>query len=221
MVQTWLDITELLAPETCVFYDSQWRILGIKLDLKHFLSRTTGIHEDIFYGIRPATVASVSTKKFWASQRQTTRPEDLAYSLLGLFEVNTPLLYGEGGVKTFVRLQMQIINRSDDDSIFAWMDLSEWGWFGLLAPSPRVFASCRFVQRSLPDFFGFKEPYTMMHRGLRLRRFMRRIEVDDDMGGSIFAVLGLACRAEEPPPDLHQFKYFSEQTALQTPKLLV
>lgn len=53
----------------------------------------------------------------WASGRVTTREEDIAYCLLGIFDVNMPLLYGEGG-KAFMRLQEEIIKRSNDLSIF-------------------------------------------------------------------------------------------------------
>ena len=45
--------------------------------------------------------------------------EDKAYSLLGLFDVNMPLLYGEGH-RAFRRLQLEIIKQSSDESILAW-----------------------------------------------------------------------------------------------------
>ncbi|KAI1373156.1 hypothetical protein F4677DRAFT_231410 [Hypoxylon crocopeplum] len=54
-----------------------------------------------------------------AAGRQTTRIEDQAYCLLGLFGINMPLLYGEEG-KAFIRLQQEILRVSDDESIFAW-----------------------------------------------------------------------------------------------------
>lgn len=60
---------------------------------------------------------SVHTKMVWASRRATTRAEDRAYSLMGLFNVNMPLLYGEGGGKAFERLQDEIIKRTSDQSI--------------------------------------------------------------------------------------------------------
>jgi hypothetical protein len=55
----------------------------------------------------------------WASRRQTTRAEDKSYCLLGIFNINMPLLYGEGE-QAFVRLQEEIIRRNSDDSILAW-----------------------------------------------------------------------------------------------------
>jgi len=63
---------------------------------------------------------SVAQKMSWAALRKTTREEDRAYSVMGLFGVNMPLLYGEGGDKAFVRLQREIMKQSIDDSIFAW-----------------------------------------------------------------------------------------------------
>ena len=65
--------------------------------------------------------ASVAQKMSWASRRTTTRLEDVAYSLMGIFDVNMPLLYGEGQ-KAFMRLQHEIVRVSDDESIFAWTD---------------------------------------------------------------------------------------------------
>ncbi len=59
----------------------------------------------------------------WAARRRTTRIEDEAYSLLGIFGVSLPLLYGEGR-RAFVRLQEEIIKVSTDHSIFAWRESS-------------------------------------------------------------------------------------------------
>lgn len=56
----------------------------------------------------------------WARNRQTTRTEDIAYCLLGIFDVHMPLLYGEGE-KAFVRLQEEIMKHSDDQTLFAWV----------------------------------------------------------------------------------------------------
>ena len=68
----------------------------------------------------PTNLSSVSIARqiSWAANRRTTRPEDIAYSLLGIFNVNMPLLYGEGE-KAFIRLQEEIIKESDNHSIFA------------------------------------------------------------------------------------------------------
>lgn len=64
--------------------------------------------------------ASVAQRMSWASRRSTSKPEDIPYCLLGIFDLNMSLLYGEGSLKAFRRLQELIIRDSDDQSIFAW-----------------------------------------------------------------------------------------------------
>lgn len=54
----------------------------------------------------------------WASGRATTRIEDIANCVMGLFDLNMPMLYGEGS-KSFRRLQEEILRTVDDESIFA------------------------------------------------------------------------------------------------------
>lgn len=82
---------------------------------------------------------NVATKMSWAALRETTQVEDTAYSLLGLFDINMPLLYGEGS-KAFVRLQHEILQTQElDESIFAWTDAKIYQC-GLLARSPAAFA---------------------------------------------------------------------------------
>lgn len=56
---------------------------------------------------------------FWASQRQTTRVEDESYSLMALFNITMPSLYGERS-KAFQRLQREILKNSSDESFLAW-----------------------------------------------------------------------------------------------------
>ena len=86
-------------------------------------------------GNRPCVAQIMS----WAAHRTTTRVEDRAYSLMGLLDVNMPMLYGEGK-KAFHRLQLEVIRVSDDLSIFAWFDSERAG--SILADDPRFFASC-------------------------------------------------------------------------------
>ena len=79
----------------------------------------------------------------WAALRETTRVEDIAYCLLGIFDVNIALLYGEGE-KAFIRLQEAIAHSADDFSLFAWscedLGLKSQEYRGMFAKSPcRVF----------------------------------------------------------------------------------
>lgn len=77
---------------------------------------------------------------FWASRRDTTRREDRAYCLLGIFDVQLPIIYGEYE-KSFFRLQKELLERyPNDQSIFAWTGVSD-SHSGLLATSPAEFKS--------------------------------------------------------------------------------
>jgi len=87
-------LQELIAPSAMIFYDHQWQDLGTKLGLCSIISEVTGIPEAILRG-GPLSSASVAQKFSWAAARITTRIEDRAYSLMGLFGVNMPMLYGE------------------------------------------------------------------------------------------------------------------------------
>jgi hypothetical protein len=62
--------------------------------------------------------ASTAETMSWASKRQTTRQENMAYCLLGIFDINLSMIYGEGS-KAFFPLQEEIMKHSDDQSIFA------------------------------------------------------------------------------------------------------
>lgn len=111
-------LQELIAPKDMRFYSQDWAILGSKADLQDELHKITGI--DIFVlstGI--VSKVSVAKKMCWAASRETSRIEDQAYSLMGIFDVNMPLIYGEGK-KAFLRLQQEILRVSDDMTLFAW-----------------------------------------------------------------------------------------------------
>ncbi|KAI2773946.1 HET-domain-containing protein [Daldinia loculata] len=81
----------------------------------------------------------VAQKMRWASLRQTTRAEDMAYCLLGIFDVHMALIYGEGIREAFRRLQEEILKRSDDQSILAWCapyDTTDTADNNILATAP-------------------------------------------------------------------------------------
>lgn len=108
----------------------------------------------------------MAQKMSWAAKRQTTRIEDEAYCLMGIFSVNMPLLYGEGRA-AFERLQEEIIKNSSDQSIFAWMSASRVDDKLLLAPSPSYFEHARSVVRCSGD--GIVEPFAMTNAELSIR----------------------------------------------------
>ena len=119
-------LQEMLAPQTLTFYDQQWVYLGDRDQHSEQISKNTGIDKlalctDEFCQVEDDKFGSycVAVRMSWASTRQTTRAEDMAYCLLGIFNINMPLLYGEGD-RAFRRLQEEIIRKIDDDSILAW-----------------------------------------------------------------------------------------------------
>ncbi|KPM44901.1 hypothetical protein AK830_g1652 [Neonectria ditissima] len=111
-------LQELLAPRTVEFFDVDWNHLGNKRDLASALLQRTPIHEKALLD-GDFSSASVAQRMSWAAERQTTRPEDMAYCLLGIFDISMTMLYGEGE-KAFIRLQEEILKEYDDHSIFAW-----------------------------------------------------------------------------------------------------
>ncbi|KAF2201152.1 hypothetical protein GQ43DRAFT_448996 [Delitschia confertaspora ATCC 74209] len=107
-------LQELIAPARVAFYIKGWNFVGYKATMGRKLERITGIGTEILMEHWPKLdTVSVARRMSWAAKRETTRVEDMAYCLLGIFDVNMPLLYGEGE-KAFVRLQEEIMKDSDD-----------------------------------------------------------------------------------------------------------
>lgn len=114
-------LQELVAPRELIFFGSEWTQLGSRKDLQELVREASRIETKYLNHISPLSEASIARRMSWAARRETSRKEDEAYCLLGVFEVNMPLLYGEGQ-KAFLRLQEEIIKTSTDQSIFSW----EW-----------------------------------------------------------------------------------------------
>ncbi|KAF2009888.1 HET-domain-containing protein [Aaosphaeria arxii CBS 175.79] len=133
-------LQELIAPKEVLFYDGNWHFIASKKHTLSHLSIATKIHQHVLAtgDVSQCCVAQIMS---WAARRQTTREEDMAYCLLGLFGIHMPMLYGEGSA-AFLRLQLEILKTHPDDSIFAWFNDSadNYTYSGLLAPSPREFA---------------------------------------------------------------------------------
>ena len=159
-------LQELLAPSNLVFLSSEWIEIGTKKTLSEEIAAISGISVSILNGTSFRT-ASIAKRMSWASGRKTTRPEDIAYCLMGLFDVNMPMLYGEGE-KAFIRLQEEIIRNSDDQSLFAWTNSSEDAKLscGLLASSPSRFANSGDVMPYSEWESG--APFSTSNKGLRI-----------------------------------------------------
>jgi hypothetical protein len=165
-------LQELVAPEHVSFYAADWSKLGSRnASLADLVSDVTGIDKDFLGGTVSAQHACIAQKMSWLAKRTTTRIEDMAYCMLGLFEINMPLLYGEGS-KAFTRLQHEIIRTSNDHTIFCWTwtDSVPPSWTSLLAPSPGQFDGNRNFRPSGGDSVTDEVSiYSMTNAGLSIR----------------------------------------------------
>jgi hypothetical protein len=89
------------------FFSREGKRLGDKRALELQIHEITGIPITALRGT-PLSQFDVEERLSWAESRQTTREEDKAYSLFGIFDIQIPLLYGEGKDKAFQRLREQI-----------------------------------------------------------------------------------------------------------------
>ncbi|KAK5685129.1 hypothetical protein LTS10_003205 [Elasticomyces elasticus] len=140
--------------------------------------------------------ASVACRLSWAARRRTTRVEDRAYCMLGILQVNMPLLYGEGS-GAFGRLQEELIRRSSDQSIFGWKynGLRPNKSSTALAFDPSQFAeSSNIIATGQPP----DAPYALTNIGLEIRARTRKVW-DSGLNNYVF-VIKLNCghyRAED------------------------
>jgi Heterokaryon incompatibility protein (HET) len=155
-------LQELIAPPRIVFYSQNWYRLGPRPHLETLLSSITGINRLVIAHYDSLSAICIAERMSWAARRKTTRREDIAYCLLGIFDVNMPLLYGEGD-RAFLRLQEEIMKVHGDQSLFAWgftkdispMDLDMEHPLQKLKPPdilPDVFNISGFFASSPKDF---------------------------------------------------------------------
>jgi hypothetical protein len=123
-------LQELLVPRFVVFLNKWWEVIGHKCAycgyknpckdagplLNNVLAEITGISEDIMFDFRKSASLAVAEKMSWMANRTTTKTEDMAYCMMGIFDVNMPLLYGEG-VKAMERLEREISIQVDHDPV--------------------------------------------------------------------------------------------------------
>ncbi|KAI0820338.1 hypothetical protein BC628DRAFT_1397784 [Trametes gibbosa] len=195
----------------------EWRLIGTKASLADLVEEITGIDSAVLTHEKPLDAVSVARRMSWASKRQTTRIEDKAYSLMGIFSVNMPTIYGEGG-NAFVRLQEEIIRQVPDQSIFAWGPLLRddtilyrtldsnsvsddgryWQSRSLFAWSPDAFVNSGGISSIAPEAFGERTgglpfvlaEYTVTSHGMRTR--LPLVPIEHGSGKTTFLAL-LGC----------------------------
>lgn len=180
-------LQELIAASTVNFFSSKWSLLGTKAGMCDFLSTITGIDAYILTGGDLSDI-SVARRMCWASARETTRPEDVAYCLLGIFNVNMPLLYGEGYRNAFHRLQDAILKVSDDQSLFAW-NMGSGRRSTLFADHPHQFQWAKMIG-AIPHRRAVRNMAIATNNGLE----MRFITIELPPNGIYDKILVLDCQ---------------------------
>ncbi|KAI5369236.1 putative heterokaryon incompatibility [Septoria linicola] len=196
-------LQEMIAPLNVEFYSASWGHIG---PLAALVTR----------------LADMTERMSWASSRVTTKIEDQAYSPLGIFDLNLPIIYGEGA-KAFQRLQTEIIRAYSDQTIFAWLALASSGedvlaidfagppppkqkFLKLLAESPGAFKGCSrvvSVQRESDDP-GTSRNHDLTDNGVRFNIPSRsRQYFAAEEGNSSYypksMIVALQCRHQDDP----------------------
>ncbi|RYP83386.1 hypothetical protein DL770_005406 [Monosporascus sp. CRB-9-2] len=178
-------LQELVASRAVEFYDSGWNHYGTNESLEDAISSATNIPSGVLKKKTPLQSVPVACRMSWAANRTTTKTEDRAYSMLGIFNINMPLLYGEGD-KAFIRLQEEICRQTADLSLFAWKaERLYWGGLiipgdkaptspylgqvlhGILASSPLQFAHAGSYNPVNTGSAQYSGEYTLTNRGVR------------------------------------------------------
>lgn len=180
-------LQELIVPDDLIFYGAGWKYIGTRNgQLLSMVSEITGIDQSLLRHARHLGAYSVAQRMSWAANRDTTRQEDEAYCLLGIFGFNMLLLYGEGP-GAFKRLQEEIIRSNTDQSIFAWTEPRRtWDshprrYGGVLATGPDCFwqgagiSKCRQLRPN--------ELFELTNFGLNITLPLIQAETKDDYIG--------------------------------------
>lgn len=185
-------LQELLASTTRLFFASDWSLMEHGDDLLSLVSSVTRIDKRVLHDKRLIGTFCVAERMSWVSRRMTTRDEDMAYCLMGIFNVSMPIIYGEGLKKAFRRLQTLIIQKSFDQTIFVWR--GNYSTSGLLADGPADFAHTPELAIWAPRYLS---PFSMTNVGVSIRVMdlsNARVKVS-----SVSALQSGSCHTESGP----------------------
>ncbi|KAI1797060.1 heterokaryon incompatibility protein-domain-containing protein [Ganoderma leucocontextum] len=195
-------LQELIAPSRLVFLSSDWQALGSKSSMAGLVEQITRIDRKVLTNQLSLDKMSVARRMSWAAERETTRVEDRAYSLLGIFDLNMPTLYGEGE-RAFRRLQEEILRRIPDQTLFA---LNEYpAWPGLPIHWGDAGPGYHVLKRGMdPDRYTVETSHTQSLFGSSPSSFIYAGSVDTMPEHVYLDLLGLS---EIPYPDYSSSPY--------------
>lgn len=157
-------LQELIAPAARLFFDATWNLIRDGKAVLHEIQEATGLPQAVLENSNEVVKFCAAQRMSWDSKRKTTREEDMAYCLMGLFDIHMSPIYGEGGENAFRRLQIAIMQVSFDQTLFAWKGPYEES--GLLARAPSDFHGSSGVSIWGPRYLS---PYGMTNVGLSIR----------------------------------------------------
>ncbi|KAK8076267.1 HET domain-containing protein [Apiospora phragmitis] len=162
-------LQELVAPIDVVFFSQDWHALGTKDTLVQTIANITGVRAKVLTLEDRLSSVCIAEKMLWLAKRTTTRIEDMAYCMLGILDINMPLLYDEGA-QAFIRLQRKIIKVRNDHTIFCWMlpTASVSAREDILVSNPSCFANCGTIGET-PKKDWRASSYAMTNAGLRIQ----------------------------------------------------
>ncbi|KAF8245116.1 hypothetical protein K440DRAFT_556328, partial [Wilcoxina mikolae CBS 423.85] len=114
-------LQEIVMCRRALFFRSDWKKIAdstMANDLSQISCASNTPKRMVCSGGKPNVAASVIMNL--AVRRQTTRPEDSAYCLMGMLGVRLAPDYGEGQDKAIARLIELIIRTTGDVSVFNW-----------------------------------------------------------------------------------------------------
>ncbi|KAK0657753.1 heterokaryon incompatibility protein-domain-containing protein [Cercophora newfieldiana] len=210
-------LQELIAPRVVLFYDRDWKYRGNKDELADLVARTTRIPKDILSHQTALSEVAVARRMSWASRRSTTRVEDMAYCLLGIFGVHMSLVYGERN-RAFSRLQETIVQTTGDLSIFVWTNNDEDcpEYTGFFADTPRRFEPCFEMYSTLED--SIYRDLNITTRGIHLEASLAQLYLP---GAMHQPVLDPYCKVGSFSIGIYLRKIGGNRYARWKPRLLV
>ncbi|KAF9479514.1 hypothetical protein BDN70DRAFT_858368 [Pholiota conissans] len=194
-------LQELIAPRNMHFYGKKWNRLAPHANendkanpqIQEIIHRATGIKPQDLVSFDPLTGSDVPTRMRWAANRKTTRGEDRAYSLMGIFGVHFSISYGEGAERAFFRLIAAIISSRHTPHIIQVLH-----WAGkaipdrvhpsnLIPSSPECYLPTNIEAANNPfNADDFKQstyyptlsrPMVLTHLGLRVKLLLFRLSL--------------------------------------------
>jgi len=171
-------LQELLAPKKIKIFGHGWqqitdepndRNVDSGVPLWKNISKITAIPVNELCSFTPG-IHNVRQRMEWAYRRETTRIEDMAYCLIGIFDIALSIAYGEGNM-AFHRLQLEIMQRSDDKSLFVWEGAPS-AYNSMFAGGPECFVPTKSIDpaEEAEEVSSFaNETHTLTNRGLRIR----------------------------------------------------